>query len=49
MTKIISSRGLSDAHTDSINTDVQLMAEEKLGEPMLFDLLEVSECLIKEF
>ena len=43
VTKITSARGLSDAHITSIITDVQLMGEERLGGPMLFDLLEVSD------
>ena len=47
--KITSSRGLSDAHITSIITDVQLMAEERLGGPVLFDLLEVSDCSIRVF
>jgi len=46
---ITCSRGLSDAHISSIHSDVQLMAEEKVGGPMLFDLLEVSDFTIRVF
>lgn len=49
VSKITSSRGLSDAHITSIINDVQLMGEERLGSPMLFDLLEVSDCSIRVF
>ena len=47
VTKITSSRGLSDAHISSIHSDMQVMADERVGEPMLFDLLEVSHWTIK--
>ena len=46
VTKITRSRGLSDAHISSIHSDVQVMANERVGGPMLFDLLEVSDCSI---
>lgn len=49
VTKITSSRGLSDAHISSIISDVQLMADNRLGGPMLFDLLEVGERSIRVF
>ncbi|XP_065916835.1 E3 ubiquitin-protein ligase RNF25-like isoform X2 [Dysidea avara] len=46
VTKIVIYRGLSDAHITSIRNDLQIMAQDRLGCPMVYDLLEhVRDCL----